>query len=180
MSRIGKEPVNIPDGVTVDINSNLVILKGQKGELKINVHEDINVEQVENLINVTRPSDDKSHRSMHGTTRVLIANAIHGVSKGFSKELEIRGVGFQANMQDNRLVLQLGYSHEIHFDPPEGIEIKTNRTEINVAGIDKQLVGAVAAKIRSFRKPEPYKGKGIRYKGEYVRAKQGKTVATGS
>ncbi|HBN45796.1 MAG TPA: 50S ribosomal protein L6 [Candidatus Marinimicrobia bacterium] len=179
MSRIGKEPINIPEGVTVDLQPNLVTIKGQKGELRVNVHEDMNVEQVENQINVSRPTDNKSHRALHGTTRALIANAILGVAQGFVKELEIIGIGFQANMQGNRLVLQLGFSHDIHFDPPEGIEIKAKRTEINVSGIDKQLVGAVAAKIRSFRKPEPYKGKGIRYKGEYVRSKQGKTVATG-
>ena len=180
MSRIGKEPVIIPESITVDIQPDLVTVKGPKGELQINVHQAIKVEQTDHQIDVTRSSDSKMHRSIHGTTRMLIANAIHGVSEGFSKDLEIRGIGFQANMQGNRLVLQLGYSHEIHFDPPEGIEIKANRTEMKITGIDKQLVGAVAAKIRSFRKPEPYKGKGIRYKGEYVRAKQGKTVATDS
>lgn len=179
MSRIGKEPVIIPEGVSVDIQPLLVSVKGPKGELQVNIHQDMNVEQAEGLVKVTRPSDIKSHRALHGTTKILIANAVHGVAEGFSKELEIRGVGFQANMQGKRLVLQLGYSHEIHFDPPEGIEIKANRTEISISGIDKQMVGEVAAKIRSFRKPEPYKGKGIRYKGEYVRSKQGKTVATG-
>lgn len=177
MSRIGKEPINVPEGVSVDLQPNLVTVKGPNGELQVNVHQEINVEQEKNIINVTRPSDSKIHRSLHGTSRVLIANAIHGVEKGYSKELEIRGIGFQANMQGKRLLLQLGFSHDICFDPPEGIDIKTNRTEITISGIDKQLVGEVAAKIRSFRKPEPYKGKGIRYKGEYVRSKQGKTVA---
>ena len=126
------------------------------------------------------PSDNRIHRSLHGTTRMMIMNSVTGVSDGFSKELEIQGVGYQANMQGKRLVLVLGYSHEIHFDPPEGILIETNnRTEIKVSGIDKQLVGEVSAKIRSFKKPEPFKGKGIRYKGEYVRSKQGKTVGGG-
>jgi large subunit ribosomal protein L6 len=177
MSRIGKEPVVIPEGVNVDVQPGMVSIKGNKGELSVNVHQDISVEQVENAVNVTRSSDIKSHRALHGTTRMLIANAIKGVSEGFEKDLEIRGVGFQANMQGKRLILQLGFSHDIHFDPPEGVEVKAQRTEITVSGIDKQLVGEVAAKIRSFRKPEPYKGKGIRYKDEYVRSKQGKTVA---
>ena len=177
MSRIGKEPIIVPEGVNVDIQPGLVSVKGPKGGLSVNVHQDISVELNDTEINVTRSSDIKSHRALHGTTRVLIANAVKGVSNGFEKELEIRGVGFQAKMQGDRLILQLGYSHDIHFDPPEGIEIKAQRTEISVTGIDKQLVGEVAAKIRSFRKPEPYKGKGIRYKDEYVRSKQGKTVA---
>jgi len=125
---------------------------------------------------VTRPSDEMLHRALHGTTRQIIANGITGVSEGFSIELNIIGVGYQANMQGNRLVLQLGYSHDIIFDPPEGIKIEAKRTDIKVSGFMKELVGEVAAKIRSFRKPEPYKGKGIRYKDEYVRSKQGKTV----
>ena len=130
-------------------------------------------------LSITRPSDDRDHRSLHGTTRMILNNSIIVVSKGFEKELEIHGVGYQAKMQGNRLILILGFSHEIHFDPPEEILITANRTEIKVSGIDKQLVGEVSAKIRSFRKPEPYKGKGIRYKGEYVRSKQGKTVGGG-
>ncbi len=179
MSRIGKEPVAIPEGVNVTINQNEVLVKGVKGELKMNIHPDMTVDQKDGLIHVTRPTDFRNHRSLHGTTRVLISNAIKGVSDGFTKELEIRGVGYQANMQDNRLVMQLGFSHDIVFNPPVGIDITANRTTISVAGIDKQLVGEVAAKIRSFRKPEPYKGKGIRYKDEYVRSKQGKTVGGG-
>lgn len=180
MSRIGKEPVEIPDGIKVEIQPDTVLVNGPKGELKVNINSVIKVEQIDNTLNIQRMSDLKFDRSMHGTTRVLIANAIHGVSEGFSKDLEIRGIGFQANMQGNRLKLQLGFSHDIYFDPPEGIEIKANRADINISGIDKQLVGEVAAKIRSFRKPEPYKGKGIRYKDEYVRSKQGKTIATGA
>ena len=177
MSRIGKEPVMIPDGIKVEIQPGAVLVNGPKGELKVNINPVVKVEQTDNQLNIQRTSDLKFDRSMHGTTRVLIANAIHGVSEGFSKDLEIRGIGFQANMQGNRLKLQLGFSHDIYFDPPEGIEIKANRADINISGIDKQLVGEVAAKIRSFRKPEPYKGKGIRYKDEYVRSKQGKTIA---
>ena len=179
MSRIGKEPVIIPEGVIVDIQPDLVLIKGPKGELQVNVHQDIKVEQENGHINVTRSSDIKSHRALHGTIRVLVANAIHGVSAGYQKELEIRGIGYQANMEGNRLVLQLGYSHSIVFDPPEGITISANRTEVTISGIDKQMVGEVTAKIRSFKKPEPYKGKGIRYKNEYVRSKQGKTVGGG-
>lgn len=179
MSRIGKEPIKIPEGVIIDIQPNLVSVKGPKGKLQVNIHQDIKVEQENGHVKVTRSSDIKSHRALHGTFRVLVANAIHGVSKGYQKELEIRGIGYQANMQGNRLVLQLGYSHDIVFDPPEGITITANRTEVTIAGIDKQMVGEVTAKIRSFRKPEPYKGKGIRYKNEYVRSKQGKTIGGG-
>ena len=180
MSRTGNKPIKLEDSVTVTMTDNVILVKGPKGELQINVHQAIKVEQADNQIDVTRSSDSKMHRSIHGTTRMLIANAIQGVSEGFSKDLEIRGIGFQANMQGSRLQLLLGYSHEIYFDPPEGIEITAKRTDITVSGIDKQLVGEVSAKIRSFRKPEPYKGKGIRYKDEYVRSKQGKTVATGT
>jgi len=134
----------------------------------------VNIQDAE--IMVERPSDNKLHRSLHGTTRQIIHNAVAGVHVGFSKELEIRGVGYQATMQGKRLLLQLGYSHDIFFDIPDGITITAERTTVKVEGIDKQLVGAVSAKIRSFRKPEPYKGKGVRYKDEYVRTKQGKTV----
>ncbi|MFQ6676790.1 MAG: 50S ribosomal protein L6 [Fidelibacterota bacterium] len=176
MSRIGKEPIKIPDDVKVDIHSNMVSVNGPKGELLVNIHPAINIDQKNDLLHVSRSSDIKSHRALHGTSRVLVANAIKGVSEGYKKELEIRGVGYQAKMEGNRLVLQLGYSHDIVFDPPEGIDINANRDSISISGIDKQMVGEIAAKIRSFRKPEPYKGKGIRYKDEYVRSKQGKTV----
>ncbi|MFQ6614532.1 MAG: 50S ribosomal protein L6 [Fidelibacterota bacterium] len=178
MSRIGKNPIPIPDKTEVTILSEKVNVTGPKGTLTIPVHPDIVVEKKDNLLTVSRPSDAIKHRSLHGTTRQLIYNGVVGVTEGFKKELELRGVGYQANMTDNRLVLQLGYSHEIIFDPPEGIDIKAERTAITITGIDKQLVGEVAAKIRSFRKPEPYKGKGIRYKDEYVRIKQGKTVGS--
>jgi len=176
MSRIGNKNIEIPEKVTVEVVSGIAKVKGPKGSLEIPVNSEINVNINDNIVSVERPSDSRMHKSIHGTTRQLIANAVSGVSEGFQKELEIRGVGYQANMDGKYLVLQLGYSHDIYFEPPSGIEIKTNKTEIVVAGINKQLVGEVSAKIRSFRKPEPYKGKGIRYKDEYVRSKQGKTV----
>ena len=181
MSRIGNKIIEIPEKVTVEISSEVAMIKGPKGSLEIPFNSELSVSVDENLLSVSRPSDSRTHKSLHGTTRQLIANAISGVSEGFQKELEIRGVGYQANMDGKYLVLQLGYSHDIFFEPPSGIEIKTNKTEVIVSGINKQLVGEVSAKIRSFRKPEPYKGKGIRYKDEYVRSKQGKTVggATG-
>jgi large subunit ribosomal protein L6 len=162
------------------LSGKIVGIKGPKGSLNVPVHAEMLLKQENDSIVVDRPSDSRSHRSLHGTTRQLIANGIQGVSEGFSKELEIRGVGYQANMQGKFLVMQLGYSHDIYFEPPGEIDIKTNRTEITVSGINKQLVGEVSAKIRSFRKPEPYKGKGIRYKNEFVRSKQGKTVGSGA
>ena len=180
MSRIGKQPILIPNGVDVTISDLSVLVKGPKGSLDINIHKDINIDLKDNVLVVSRLSDNRNHRSLHGTTRMILMNCVTGVSEGFYKELEIQGVGYQANMNGKRLILALGFSHEIHFDPPEGIVIEANnRTEIKVSGIDKQLVGEVSAKIRSFRKPEPFKGKGIRYKGEYVRSKQGKTVGGG-
>ena len=176
MSRIGNKIIEIPESVTLNISAGMVDIKGPKGTMAIPVHSDMQVKQDNGSIIVERPSDSRTHRSLHGTTRQLLANGVQGVSEGFNKELEIRGVGYQANMQGKYLVLQLGFSHDIYFEPPEGIEIKANRTEISVSGINKQLVGEVAAKIRSFRKPVPYIGKGVRYKDEYVRSKQGKTV----
>ena len=176
MSRIGQNPINIPAGVNIDLKGTLVKVKGQKGSLEYQVHKDMNISEHDGSVLVNRNSDAREQRAIHGTTRQMIHNMVVGVSEGFSKELEIIGVGYQAQVQGTRLRLQLGYSHDIYFDMPEGITVTANRTEVKVEGIDKQLVGAVAAKIRSFRPPEPYKGKGIRYKGEYVRSKQGKTV----
>ncbi|MEE9190968.1 MAG: 50S ribosomal protein L6 [Candidatus Neomarinimicrobiota bacterium] len=177
MSRIGDNPVLIPDGVSIDIKGQLIVVKGTKGSMDVSIHPEMKVSKKDNYLIVSRPSDHRKHKALHGTTRQIIASAVTGVSEGYKKELEINGIGFQANIQSERLVLQLGFSHDIIFEPPEGIKIMTgSRTEITVSGFDKQLVGEVAAKIRSFRKPEPYKGKGIRYKGEYVRSKQGKTV----
>ena len=176
MSRIGQNPIQIPDDVNIVIDGNLVKVTGKKGILEFNKHNTMEVLEVDGNLVVKRDSDGREQKSLHGTTRQMINNMVIGVSQGFSKELEIIGVGYQAQSQGQRLQLQLGYSHEIIFDIPDGITVTANRTEVKIDGIDKQLVGAVAAKIRSFRPPEPYKGKGIRYKGEYVRSKQGKTV----
>ena len=176
MSRIGNKIIELPEGVSLNINNSTIDIKGPKGSLVVPFHSEMKVKDDNGSITVIRPSDSRQHRSLHGTVRQLIFNGVQGVSEGFLKELELVGVGYQANMQGKYLVLQLGFSHDIYFEPPEGIDIKTNRTEVTVSGINKQLVGEVAAKIRSFRKPEPYKGKGVRYKGEYVRSKQGKTV----
>ena len=176
MSRIGQNPINIPAGVNIDLKGTLVKVRGQKGSLEYQVHRDMNISEHDGTVLVNRNSDAREQRAIHGTTRQMIHNMVVGVSEGFSKELEIIGVGYQAQVERTRLRLQLGYSHDIYFDMPEEITVTANRTEVKVEGIDKQLVGAVAAKIRSFRPPEPYKGKGIRYKGEYVRSKQGKTV----
>ena len=176
MSRIGKNPIEIPDGVNVDLQNQNITVVGQKGSLKLLVHETITVTKSNGKLMVDRSTDESSQKSLHGTTRQLIQNMVIGVSKGFLKELELIGVGYQASVQGNLLKLQLGFSHDIFFDVPPSITISADRTLIKVEGIDKQLVGIVAAKIRSFRPPEPYKGKGVRYKGEYVRSKQGKTV----
>lgn len=176
MSRIGQNPINIPAGVNIDLKGTLVKVRGQKGSLEYQVHRDMNISEHDGTVLVNRNSDAREQRAIHGTTRQMIHNMVVGVSEGFSKELEIIGVGYQAQVEGTRLRLQLGYSHDIYFDMPEGITVTANRTEVKIEGIDKQLVGAVAAKIRSFRPPEPYKGKGVRYKGEYVRSKQGKTV----
>ncbi len=176
MSRIGINPIKIPEGVKVDLQGTLVKVTGPKGSLEFNANKDMKISDVDGSIIVDRPSDEREYKALHGTTRQMIQNMVLGVSEGFSKELEIIGVGYQAIAQGSRLQLQLGYSHDIYFDMPDGINVTANRTEVKVEGIDKQLVGAVAAKIRSFRKPEPYKRKGVRYKGEFVRSKQGKTV----
>ena len=176
MSRIGQKTIQIPESVSFSLNNGTARISGPQGELEVLIIKGIDVKSNDNKITVSRSSEERKYRAMHGTVRQLISNAVKGVSVGFTKELELRGVGYQANMQGNRLHLQLGFSHDILFETPEGINIRANRTEISVTGYDKQLVGEVAAKIRSFRKPEPYKGKGIRYKGEYVRQKQGKTV----
>ena len=177
MSRIGKAPIPIPDGVTVEIKKNVVKVKGPKGELEQKVHPDITVKVADNQVLVKRPTDNRHHRAMHGLYRSLIANMVTGVSQGFSRRLEIIGVGYRAEKKGKAVVFSLGYSHPIVFVPPEGIDISVDTpTNLTINGIDKQLVGQVAAKIRSFRPPEPYKGKGIRYAGEYVRRKAGKSA----
>ena len=176
MSRIGKNPITIPDGVKIELNGNLINVSGQKGSQSWSVHPNIKTLIKDDNILFQRDDNSALNRSLHGTTRQIVNNMVVGVSAGFKKELEIVGVGYQANMDGNKLKLQIGYSHDIYFDLPEGIKATAERTTITIEGIDKQLVGSVSSKIRSFRSPEPYKGKGIRYKGEYIKIKQGKTV----
>ena len=176
MSRIGNNPISITNDVSVKIEGKNVEVSGKNGSQSFLVHHNINVDLKDGVLNFSRNDDSSVSRSMHGTTRQIINNMIIGVTEGFKKELEIIGVGYQASIQGNRLKLQLGFSHDIFFDIPDGVIVKTDRTSITVEGDDKQLVGSVASKIRSFRKPEPYKGKGIRYKNEQIRIKQGKTV----
>ena len=177
MSRIGKKPIEIPSGVTVTINGNTVTVKGPKGELTQSFNPDMDIKLEDNVLTVARPSDSKEHRSLHGTTRSLLFNMVEGVSKGFEKTLELVGVGYRAQKQENKLVLNVGYSHPVEIVPEEKnleIEVPAN-TKIVVKGINKEHVGALAANIRAVRPPEPYKGKGIRYEGEYIRRKEGKT-----
>lgn len=176
MSRIGRNPIPIPQGVTVTIDHPTVTVKGPKGTLTQTFHEAMRIRQEDGALIVERPTDGKLHRSLHGTTRSLLANMIEGVLNGYTRSLEIVGVGYRANKQGRKLVLSLGYSHPVEFEPEEGIEIEVPQaTKIIVRGIDKQKVGQTAAKIRSFREPEPYKGKGIKYEGEHIRRKEGKT-----
>ena len=175
MSRIGKKPVDIPSGVTVTLNGTDLTVKGPKGELAMSFVPDVMVEHADNAITVTPSGETKQAKSMWGMQRTLVSNMIEGVTNGFSRKLEINGVGYRAQMKGKSLNLQLGYSHDIDFPVPEGIKIETpDQTTIVISGIDKQKVGQTAAKIREFRKPEPYKGKGIKYEGEYIFRKEGK------
>jgi large subunit ribosomal protein L6 len=175
MSRIGKQPIAVPDGVEVSIEPELVKVKGPKGELSERKSREIEVRQDNGEIVVTRPTDRGEHRALHGLTRSLIANMVEGVTSGFEKRLEIQGVGYRAQLQGNKLVLALGYSHPVEMDAPSGIDFEVPQpTRVVVRGISKQVVGEVAANIRKKRPPEPYKGKGIRYEGEYVMRKVGK------
>jgi large subunit ribosomal protein L6 len=177
VSRIGRKPIQVPQGVTVNISGNDIKIKGPKGELLMSHHPNITVTVNNDVIEVTRPDDLKENRALHGLTRALIQNMIKGVTEGYKKVLDIVGVGYKAELKGNNLLLSMGYSHPIYFIPPAGIKLETpTPTQIVVSGIDKQLVGLVAAKIRSFRKPEPYKGKGIKYSTEVIRRKAGKTA----
>ena len=176
MSRIGNSVITLPEGVKVEKNDSTVIVNGPKGKLSVALFGDLDLKIEEGLINVSRKSDDSESKSMHGTMRQLIHNAVEGVSSGFSKHLEILGVGYNVKSQGSRLVFQLGFSHDIMLELPDGIEADAKKNELEIKGIDKQLVGQVAAKIRALRKPEPYKGKGIRYSDEHIRKKAGKTV----
>jgi len=175
MSRIGRKPIAIPNGVEIKIDSNLVTVKGPKGTLSREVHKDMKVSIEENVLNVERPSDNKLHRSLHGTTRSVVANMVAGVTEGYAKTLELVGVGYRANKTGDKVVLNVGYSHPVEITPEQGIEFEVPaNNRIIVRGIDKELVGATAAKIRSVREPEPYKGKGIKYEGERIIRKEGK------
>ncbi len=176
MSRIGKKPISLPAGVEVSIDGNTVNVKGPKGVLTQEIPEDISVVIQEKELLVKRPSDIKKHRALHGLSRALVANMVEGVTKGFEKRLEMVGVGYRAQMQGNKLVISAGYSHPVEVEAPEGIEFEVPAVnKIVVKGIDKQLVGNTAAHIRAIRKPEPYKGKGIKYENERIRRKAGKT-----
>lgn len=181
MSRIGKLPIKIPNNVTVEkLDDNVVKVKGPKGEISYKIHKDIIIEIGQEEIVCKRPSDQRQHKSLHGLSRTIIANMVEGVTNGFEKKLEIQGVGYRANIQGNKAILNLGFSHPIEFIAPEGINLAIDAEKKNiiiVSGINKELVGEVASKIRAFRKPEPYKGKGIRYENEVVIRKAGKTAS---
>lgn len=176
MSRIGNKVITVPAGVEVNIVDNFATVKGPKGELKQQFDKDMTFNIEGSEITVVRPSNSKRHRTVHGTTRAILANMVEGVSAGFKKELELIGVGYRAQMQGKKLVLSVGYSHPVEFEEIEGIKLGVEgNTKVSIEGINKEVVGQYAAKVRAVRPPEPYKGKGIRYVGEYVRRKEGKT-----
>jgi len=180
MSRIGRRPVAVPSSVEVTIDGRRVTVTGPKGTLSRDLHPDMTVSREDGNLVVTRPTEQKTHKQLHGLTRTLVANMVQGVSGGFTRELDLVGVGFRASRQGGDLLLTLGYSHPIRYTPPEGITIEVPApTQISISGSDKEIVGQVAAKIRSFRKPEPYKGKGILYRGEKLRRKAGKSGKAG-
>ena len=182
MSRIGKQPIELPDKVEVDIQGSEVKIMGPKGELVHSCHPDMVVKLQERVLIVERPTDHRNHRALHGLTRALLANMVHGVSEGYTKNLEIVGTGYRAEMQGEMLILYLGYSHPIEFPAPDGISFEVPRggRTVIVQGRDKEQVGEIAARIRRQRPPEPYKGKGVRYEGEYVRRKAGKAGRVGA
>ena len=176
MSRIGNKPVVIPAGVTIDLKDNTVTVKGPKGELSYTFNQNITLVQNEGEVVFTRPDDSKENKTIHGTTRAVFNNMVVGVTEGFQRELELIGVGYRAQLQGKKLVLNVGYSHPVEFTPEDGLEIEVpSNTKVIVKGYDKQKVGELAANIRGVRPPEPYKGKGIRYVDEFVRRKEGKT-----
>jgi len=175
MSRVGKKPIPLPPGVTVTINGNEVTVKGPKGELKRRFHPDMSISRSDDTLVVSRPSDNREHRSMHGLTRTLLANMVEGVAKGFEKNLDIVGVGYRAQKVGDKLVISVGYSHPVEVEPLPGVSLDVEGTNrVKVSGIDKEAVGEMAARIRAIRPPDAYKGKGIRYSGELVRLKPGK------
>ncbi len=178
MSRIGKRILTIPNGVTITLDHKKIMVKGPKGELTHNIADDIKVKQEDDTIVIERPNDIKSTKQLHGTTNAIISNMIKGVTEGFKKDLEIMGVGYRFQMRGNKLAISAGYSHVVEMDIPTDIKIDlVSNTELTISGIDKEKVGEFAANIRKIKKPEPYKGKGIRYKGEHVRHKEGKKAA---
>jgi large subunit ribosomal protein L6 len=178
MSRIGKKPVVVPKGVTVAINGSTVSVKGPKGELQRRLHPEMKVSLENDAVLVARPSDEQRHKALHGLTRALVNNMVEGVSKGFLKTLEIQGVGYKAETKPYGVNLIVGYSHPVKYEAPKGIRISVeNNTVVKIEGADKEIVGQVAAELRNVRPPEPYKGKGVRYQGEQVRRKAGKTGA---
>jgi large subunit ribosomal protein L6 len=178
MSRIGRKPVTVPKGVTLQVQGNTVAVKGPRGELRRMLHPEMQLALANDQFTVTRPSEEKRHKALHGLTRTLVQNMVEGVSKGFSKSLEIQGVGYKAEAKPYGVNLIVGYSHPVKYEAPKGIKITVdNNTMVKIEGADKELVGQVAAELRSVRPPEPYKGKGIRYVGEHVRRKAGKTGA---
>lgn len=178
MSRIGNRKINIPEGVTVNVFDNTITVKGPKGELSYTFNSDMNVTQEENCVVITRPNDLKTVKSLHGTTNALIKNMIIGVSEGFKRELEIVGVGYRFSVQGNKINVNAGFSHPVEVIVPSDLKVEqVSTTEIAISGIDKQKVSEFAANIRKLRKPEPYKGKGIRFKGEHIRRKEGKKAA---
>ena len=178
MSRIGRKPVMVPKGVTLQVQGNTVAVKGPRGELRRALHPEMQIALSNDQFTVARPSEDKRHKALHGLTRTLVQNMVEGVSKGFSKSLEIQGVGYKAEAKPYGVNLIVGYSHPVKYEAPKGIKITVdNNIMVKVEGADKELVGQVAAELRSVRPPEPYKGKGIRYVGEQVRRKAGKTGA---
>ena len=180
MSRIGRLPITVPATVDVTIDGRQLTVKGPKGTLSRALHPDMSVSQEDGTIVVTRPTEQKTHKQLHGLTRTLVNNMVVGVTDGYRKGLEITGVGYRAALNGKKLTLNLGYSHQIEIDTPEGISFEVeNPTRLAVVGIDKELVGQIAAKVRSTRKPEPYKGKGVRYSGEYIRRKAGKAGKIG-
>ncbi|MFC4304676.1 50S ribosomal protein L6 [Cohnella boryungensis] len=175
MSRIGRKPIQVPNGVNVNLDSNVITVKGPKGTLSRTLHSDMKVSYEADVITVERPSDNKLHRALHGTTRSVVANMVSGVTEGYAKNLELVGVGYRASKSGEKLVLNVGYSHPVEFVPENGIEFEVPaQNKIIIKGIDKELVGATAAKIRSVREPEPYKGKGIKYENERILRKEGK------
>jgi len=178
MSRIGRKPVTLPKGVNLDLQGQTVAVKGPRGELRRTLHPEMKLALADGAFTVARPSDDKRHKALHGLTRTLVQNMVDGVSKGFSKTLEIQGVGYKAEAKPYGVNLIVGYSHPVKYESPKGIKISVeNNTTVKIEGADKEAVGQVAAELRAVRPPEPYKGKGIRYQGEQVRRKAGKTGA---